>query len=34
MWACGIILYLLIEKGKHPFCDIENDNQETYLQKL
>jgi hypothetical protein len=32
MWACGIIMFMLIN-GKHPLYD-EYDNEKTYLTKL
>ena len=33
MWACGIIMYLIIE-GKHPICDMNVDTEESFLRKL
>ena len=34
MWACGIIMYILIEKGKHPLYERGKDNEEMFLKKL
>lgn len=33
MWACGIIMYMLIE-GKHPIYDPSSDDEKSYLEKL
>jgi hypothetical protein len=33
IYACGIIMGVLINKGKHPLLN-KNDNQETYLNKV
>lgn len=33
MWACGIIMYMLIE-GKHPLYEPGTDNEKTFLNKL
>lgn len=33
MWACGIIMYMLIE-GKHPLYDPINDNETSFTNKL
>jgi serine/threonine protein kinase len=33
MWACGIMMYILIE-GKHPIVDLATDTEKTFLKKL
>ncbi|CDW74434.1 protein kinase domain containing protein [Stylonychia lemnae] len=33
VWACGIIMYILIE-GRHPLFDPQHDNERTFLAKL
>ena len=33
IWSCGIIMYMLCSKGKHPL-NRSIDNTETYLAKL
>jgi serine/threonine protein kinase len=32
MWACGIIMYMILERGRHPLYD--NDDEESFLKKL
>ena len=33
MWACGIIMYILIT-GKHPLYEPNEDNEKTFIEKL
>jgi serine/threonine protein kinase len=33
VWSCGIIMYMLLHKGKHPLYQ-EGDNYSTYAEKL
>lgn len=33
MWACGIIMYILIT-GKHPLYEPGEDNESTFIGKL
>jgi hypothetical protein len=31
MWACGIIMYMILERGKHPLYDSNYDDEESFL---
>lgn len=33
MWACGIIMYILLE-GKHPLYEPGIDDEKSYIKKL
>ena len=34
VWSTGIVMYMLLTGGMHPLFDFQNDNSESYKQKL